>query len=112
MYNEKSKSPQSTINSFWNAHPSESKKSRKVGAVTRVERRIEGFPRFPFKSLRKTVSGVIRRKFGGEVASLMLCHGEATKDELLDIYADRPFGRLHEALQIVRSHYKPIFDVL
>ncbi|QDT19909.1 hypothetical protein [Gimesia chilikensis] len=110
MYNEAWKAPQSAINTWWNGKPTKS--TRKVGIVTKVGNRIEDFPRYPFKSLRKTVSNELRKRFGGEVASLMLCHGNPTNDDLLNIYADRPFGLLHDALRKIHSFYEPVFKEL
>jgi len=110
MYNESWKAPQSAINTWWNGKATKS--TRKIGVVTKVGRRIDNFPRYPFKSIRKTVSNELRKKFGGEVASLMLCHGNPTNDDLLNIYADRPFGLLHDALRKIHSLYEPVFKEL
>jgi integrase len=61
-----------------------------------------------FKYLRKTASSLIRRLSSGETASMFLAHGRATSDELLDVYAQRPFGRVFRALRLLRKKLAPM----
>lgn len=64
-----------------------------------------------FGKLRKTASDLVRRFSGGEVAGVFLCHGSAVKsDDLSDVYTNRPFGRVFEALREVQSYLTPVFD--
>ena len=69
------------------------------------------FPNYSFSSLRDTASNRIRHIAGGEVAAVFLCHGKPVKeDNLLDLYTNRPFGKLFEALRQLQEDLKPVFD--
>jgi len=60
------------------------------------------FRKMSFGKLRKTGGNLIRLEAGGEVAGVFLCHGTPEKsDELLDIYTNRPFAKVFEAIDIV-----------
>jgi integrase len=77
--------------------------------IKRVRKDQPGFKALPYKYLRKTASTLMRRIAGGEVASMFLAHGRATGDELLVIYAQRPFAKVFRALKILRRKFAPLF---
>ena len=62
---------------------------------------------FPWKSygkLRKTGINAVRESHGGEVAELMASHGVPYDgDPLLEVYSNRPFIKLYEALDAWRQ---------
>jgi len=65
----------------------------------RIEKDHEDFPSYPFSTLRDTGASAIRAIAGGEVAEMYLSHGNPIPDGvLLERYANKPWGRLHEAL--------------
>jgi len=43
------------------------------------------------------------------VASLFLAHGKATGDDLLEVYAQRPFAKVFKALRRMRRRLAPMF---
>lgn len=64
-----------------------------------------------FKCLRKTAGDLIRRFSDGEVAGVFLLHGQPVKtDKLSDVYTNRPFGKVYQAIQKVESFLQPVFD--
>ena len=66
--------------------------------------------RLPFKYLRKTAGDLIRRFSDGEVAGVFLLHGSPVKtDKLSDIYTNRPFGKVYEAIRRVEEFLEPVF---
>lgn len=71
------------------------------------------FPDYCFTSLRDTAADMIRPIAGGEIASVFLMHGQPVKeDDLLDIYSNRPFGRVFDALRTMQEMLKPMFDAV
>lgn len=71
------------------------------------------FPDYSFTSLRDTAADMIRPIAGGEVASVFLMHGKPVQqDDLLDIYSNRPFGRVFDALRTMQEKLKPMFDAV
>jgi len=77
----------------------------------RVKKSEPEFPYFPFSSLRKTASDLMRHVSDGEVAATFLMHGKPVKeDDLIDLYTKRPFGKVFEALRQVQIDLKPMFD--
>jgi integrase len=78
--------------------------------LKRVRKDYRDFPPLGFKYLRKTAATLMRRLAGGEVASIFLAHGKATGDDLLEVYAQRPFRRVHKALRKLRRRLQPVFD--
>jgi hypothetical protein len=78
--------------------------------LKRVRKDYRDFPPLGFKYLRKTAATFMRRLAGGEVASMFLAHGKATGDDLLEIYAQRPFAKVHKALRKLRRRLQPVFD--
>lgn len=79
--------------------------------IERVRKDHPQFPNYSFKSLRKTAGNFMREAAGGEVAAVFLMHGKPVKtDDLLDLYTNRPFGKVFEGLLKVQAKLKPMFD--
>jgi hypothetical protein len=75
-----------------------------------VQKHHEGFKFLPFKFLRKTAGELVRRLSDGEVAGVFLCHGTPVRaDALADVYTNRPFKKVHDALDRVRAYLAPVF---
>ena len=82
-----------------------------AGLVRRIRKDHPDFPRYSFTTLRDTAADRIRRIAGGEVAAVFLMHGKPVKkDDLLDLYTNRPFGEVFKALQKFEEELKPVFD--
>lgn len=110
LYRDSSKSPQSQLNKLWSGRESGTRKA--TGLVTRVADSNANIPALPFKTIRKMVSNDLRSKYGEELASIQVCHGRVSNDSLLHHYAEKPFGRLHQAMREIRELYQPVFDVI
>jgi hypothetical protein len=80
--------------------------------VDRVRKDFHEFPRLSFNKLRKTASNMVRGEAGAEVASLMLAHGEASEDDLLDLYTNRPFQKLHSTLYFIESRLARLWEAI
>ena len=76
--------------------------------VNRVLKDHPDFPDLSFGKLRKTAASWMRRKGGGEIASIFIAHGKATGDDLLDLYADRQFRKLFECQQRIWKKLKGV----
>lgn len=81
----------------------------------RIERDQPDFYKLPFKHLRKTGATFVRHlhiKNAAELASMYLSHGEKadSSDQLLPAYTERPWKKLHRALQILREQLLPVFQ--
>ena len=64
----------------------------------------------PFKCLRKTAGDLIRRFADGEIAGVFLLHGQPVKtDQLSDVYTNRPFGKVYQAIRRVEEYLQPVF---
>ena len=82
-----------------------------AGLIRRIRKDHPDFPGYSFSSLRDTASDRIRHIAGGEVAAVFLCHGEPVKkDNLLDLYTNRPFGEVFRALRRLEQDLKPVFE--
>jgi hypothetical protein len=102
LYAEHSKNAQAGFQNQWN------------NLIDRVKKSEPSFPHLPFGTLRDTLPDMLRQTYtgGDELASLCVCHGTPCKtDNLLDCYANKPFGRLHTAIREVFEHFAPIFDI-
>lgn len=67
--------------------------------------------KLPFKHLRKTAGDLIRRFSDGEVAGVFLLHGSpVTTDKLSDVYTNRPFGKVYDAIRRVEEYLQPVFE--
>jgi hypothetical protein len=79
--------------------------------VERVQKNEKDFPYFSFSTLRDTAGDLVRQAADGEVSSTFLMHGQPVKkDDLLDLYTKRPFGKVFEALRRLQVDLKPMFD--
>jgi hypothetical protein len=68
------------------------------------------FRKLSFTKLRKTAGNLIRKVAGGEVAGVFLSHGTPVPaDRLLDVYTNRPFAKVFEALDRVGEQLRPVF---
>jgi len=68
------------------------------------------FRRLPFGALRDTMTNTVRSHYDGELAHMVLAHGTAfVGDNLLDAYANKPWGKLHAALKELHGMYAPVF---
>ena len=67
------------------------------------------FRRLPFGTLRDTATDLVRQCAGGEAANVFVMHGTPTKDNLLELYSNRPFQKVFEALRNIRKQLDPIF---
>jgi hypothetical protein len=68
----------------------------------RVKKDHANFPQLSFNKLRKTAGNLIREHASGEMAAVFLAHGTPVKgDGLLDLYTNRPFQKVFEALDRV-----------
>lgn len=64
-----------------------------------------------FKFLRKTAAQLVRNFSDGEVAGCFLSHGQpVATDDLADVYSNRPFAKVAEALGKVEKQLAPMFD--
>jgi len=84
-------------------------------AFSRLKKRISNdgheIASLPFKHLRKTAGDLIRRFSDGEVSGVFLLHGSPVQsDKLSDVYTNRPFGKVYEAIRRVEEYLQPVFD--
>lgn len=56
------------------------------------------FPKLSFNKLRKTAINGIREIAGGEIAGIFASHGQAVSDGLLELYTNRPFDAVFDAI--------------
>jgi hypothetical protein len=81
--------------------------------IERIQKDLPEFQQLSFNKLRKTASNFVRHEAGPEVASLMLAHGESyAGDDLLDVYTNRPFAKLHSALRLVEARLQRVWDAV
>jgi hypothetical protein len=79
--------------------------------TTRIRNDYPQFPKLSFGKLRKTAGNMVRQIADGEVAGVFLCHGRPVKtDDLIDLYTDRPFAKVFDALKQLEEKLKPVFD--
>ena len=79
--------------------------------TSRVQKDHPDFQRLSHSKLRKTGGNLIRREFGGEIMAIYLCHGRVVaSDDLAEVYSNRPFGKMFEALRWLEEHLQPMFD--
>lgn len=65
----------------------------------------------PFKHLRKTAAQLVRSASDGEIAGICLSHGNpVATDVLADVYSNRPFHKVADALTTVRQQLQPMFN--
>jgi hypothetical protein len=76
----------------------------------RVRKDHHDFRKLSFNKLRKTAGNLMRREAGGEVAAVFLCHGTPFKgDDLLDVYTNRPFPKVFQALDHLGTMLEPLW---
>lgn len=79
--------------------------------TTRVRKDFPKFPKLSFGKLRKTAGNMVRQIADGEIAGVFLCHGRPVKnDDLIDLYTDRPFSKVFDALRKLEEKLTPVFD--
>jgi len=65
----------------------------------------------PFKHLRKTAAQLVRNVSDGEITGVFLSHGQpVASDDLADVYSNRPFHKVADALKAVRQILNPMFE--
>lgn len=78
---------------------------------TRVQRAGGEVRNLSFGKLRKTSGDFVRQNFGGEISGVFLCHGRTVEsDSLADVYTNRPFGRVFEAIRALKVYLAPVFQ--
>ena len=78
--------------------------------TTRIQRDYPNFPALSFGKLRKTAGNLVRTIAGGEVSGIFLCHGRPVPtDDLIDLYTNRPFAKVFDALSELQVKLKPFF---
>ncbi|MCY2994551.1 MAG: helix-turn-helix domain containing protein [Planctomycetota bacterium] len=78
--------------------------------VEQVRKDHPKFRKLSYNKLRKTASTLIRNEADGEVAGVFLCHGTPVKsDGLLDVYTNRPFAKVFEAIDRVGERLRPLW---
>jgi hypothetical protein len=81
--------------------------------LNRVAKQDENFNKLSIKYLRKTGSSLVRKVSNGELASIYLAHGRPHGgDSDLEAYANRPFGQLFDALDLVHERLRPLWDAV
>ena len=94
-------------------------KNRRTGRIPnswnsllkRVQDDSPDFKRLSFKYLLKTGSDFVRAEGGGELASTYLAHGRPYgRDEHLDDYTNRPYGKMFEILDLYYDRLSPVWD--
>ena len=77
----------------------------------RIRKDHPEFRKLSFGKLRKTASSLVRRLADGETAGVFLAHGQPVEtDDLLEVYTDRPFAKVFDALRRVGEYLQPMFD--
>ena len=98
LYRENTKNPHSNFSNAWK------------DLIKRVWKSEPSFRFLPFGTLRDTLPDTLRQLFKDEIATLSLAHGTPfVGDSLLECYASKPFGRLHDALRELRDYFAPVF---
>ena len=95
LYRPHSANPQTGFQNWW----------------ARILKRTD-VPKLPFGSLRDLLPNTLRAEYGDDVASIALQHGTNKCDDLLDCYANTPFGKLFEATRELEERFKPFLDRL
>lgn len=79
--------------------------------IRRVRKDHPDFRKLSFGKLRKTAGDLVKQFSDGEVAGVFLRHGKVVKtDDLLDLYTNRPYGKMFRALREVEKYLQPMFD--
>jgi site-specific recombinase XerC len=77
----------------------------------RIRTHNPAFRKLSFNKLRKTHASLMRKMGGGELAGISICHGTPVPtDNLLDLYATRPFDLVFAAQEKVGTALRPLFS--
>jgi hypothetical protein len=69
------------------------------------------FRRLSFNKLRKTAGDLIKRFSSGEIAGVFHSRGQVVPtDDLSDLYTNRHFDKVFQAIAAVRQYLTPIFE--
>ncbi len=69
------------------------------------------FRELSFNKLRKTAGDLIRSASDGEIMRVFHCRGKpVTKDQFSDLYSNRPFKKVFEAIDIVGQQLRPLWS--
>jgi hypothetical protein len=64
-----------------------------------------------FNKLRKTAGDLIKRFSSGEIAGVFHCRGQVVPtDDLSDLYTNRHFDKVFQAIEAVRQYLAPMFE--
>ena len=78
--------------------------------LNRIQDDDNQITKLPFKYVRKTAGDLIRRFSDGEVSGVFLLHGSpVSTDKLSDVYTNRPFGKVYEAIRQLEEYLQPVF---
>ncbi len=81
--------------------------------LTAKIKNTQEFRSLSFNKLRKTAGNLIRSESTGEIAAIFLCHGRPVKsDELLDLYTNRPFGKVFAAIDRVGERLSSVWQTV
>lgn len=77
----------------------------------RKDKENEKFRTLSFNKLRKTAGDQIKKVSSGEIAGVFHSRGQVVPtDDLSDLYTNRPFDKVFEAIEAVRTYLAPIFE--
>lgn len=83
------------------------------GLLRRVRKDHPKFRRLSYGKIRKTAGNLVKRFSDGEVAGVFLRHGKVVKsDDLIDLYTNRPFAKVFQALREVEKYLEPMFAAI
>ncbi len=78
--------------------------------IARIRDDDNDIRKLSFGKLRKTASQLIKIHSDGETMGIFDCHGQPVKsDSLTDVYSNRLFGRVFEAIRSVENYLAPVF---
>jgi len=94
-----------------NGNPSRQIPNSFAQLKTRIRNDEQEISELSFKYLRKTAADLVRRFSDGEVAGVFMLHGQPVKtDKLSDVYTNRPYGKVYDAIRQVEDHLQPMFQ--
>jgi hypothetical protein len=90
-------------------HPNYQIPNSWIKLTDRVRKDHKDFRALSFNKLRKTAGNFVRERASGEIAAVFHCHGKPVPtDNLLDVYTNRPFRKVFDALDNVGKALEPI----
>lgn len=79
--------------------------------TARIRKDTPTFRSLSFNKLRKTGQNYLRTRHSAEIASVYASRGKPfPADDLLEVYTNKPFARVHAALRDFESWLLPVFD--